>query len=1427
MTSIDLITPKGFAADSTDFTGEKWVTWKQQFEMYMRSKDIDKAEGPKQVAVLLTAMGGDAVKLYYTFAFAPAVAADEAHNIAAIPAQNKDSLADVLVKFDQHYGVKRFRNVRRQAFHNRRQEDGESVMSFISDLQHQVTDCEYGTASSSLLCDRIVQGIRDEHVKMRLLDLGDDDLTVESAIRICRASELTRKQANALSETTVHHADEGYAGAPRRRQNGGRDGASRYKPRDDGGDVTSSRRQSNGGRCERCTRRHERGRCPAYEKTCNRCGERGHFAASQWCRGPTERDTGRSRPSRGRGNRGHQHVHQARADDVKEYHGDYGTDHHGNYEQREMDDLADMFEQKAYVRSGRTQINSDDWYVVVNVFNRFEVNLEIDTGAGCNILSLNTVKRLGLLSKMQTSPVTITSIHDQTTRVEGAVTIPITYKGDTWVLTFCVLKNSTDLLGKADIVKLGLIARVNIATCESACRALVDQYTDVLGDEIGCVPGEYDIQLDSSVKPVVHAPRSIPAPIRVQVKEELDLLERKEIIEKVTEPTEWVNSMVVVRKKSGRVRICIDPTNLNEAILREHYPMNTIEDISTRLSGSKYYSVLDANMGYFQIKLSERSSTLTTFNTPFGRYKYLRLPMGIKSSSDIYQRKMIEAFGHIDGVEVVVDDILVHGETLQQHNERLQKVLQRAREINLKFNSSKCKIAAPEVIYIGHKLTRNGLQVTDERVKYITEMRSPENKAELETVLGMIAYVAKFIPNLSDLNAPLRHLKKQDTEWKWGTMEEEAFKKIKDVLSSKPVLKYYDAKKPVKLTVDASMKGLGAAAIQDGGIIAYASRALTPTEQRYAQIEKEMLAVVFGCSRFHKLIYGMPNVTIESDHKPLESLMKKPIHASPMRIQKMMLKLQPYELKLVYVKGKDLGLADCLSRMPHTQTQEPLMDDDLMVCVAETASHGHHAEIEAHTAADNNLQEVINTIKDGWPEDRGAIPPSALPYWNYRDEMSVYNGVIFKGERLCIPKTLRPRTLKALHRSHSGIVKCKQRARDVMWWPGMNAQIEEMVNKCEACLQYRSKPPKEPMTIAPIPKLPWSKVGADLFQLGRNNFLVLVDYYSNYFELEPLQETTSSEVINKIRANISRHGIMTTMMTDNGPQFTSKEFKEFVKSYEIDHITSSPHHQQANGLAENAVKTAKRTILKCRQTGDDIYLALLELRNTPRDGEIGSPAQRLMGRRTRTMLPMSEKLLQPSGITPTTVQSRLLTYRERQKEYYDRGSKPRKEIKEGDAIRILTDDGWKPAEHVRRHDAPNSHIIRSGDQARELRRNMKEIIITREEPHKITRRPHTIPPNRRGIRPIHAPPQIRTPPQIRAPPQIRTPPRNIEQTPPPRIIEQTPQRNIEQNPQRNVNGNPQRITQPPHQEIMAHQQPRSRYGRHIKPPSHLREFVRT
>ena len=253
------------------------------------------------------------------------------------------------------------------------------------------------------------------------------------------------------------------------------------------------------------------------------------------------------------------------------------------------------------------------------------------------------------------------------------------------------------------------MARVNTAVINESYKAIVKKFDDVLGDAIGCLPGEYDIKIDNTVAPVVHPPRSVPAAIRQQVKDELEHLEKCGIIARVTEPTQWVSSMVVVKKKNGRVRICIDPYDLNKAILRELHPMSSIEDIATRQEGSTVFSTLDANSGYYQIKLSKKCSLLSVFNTLFGRYRYLRMPMGEKCSAEVFQREMSMAMGDIDGVEIAVDDIQVHAKTQSEHDSRLIKVLERSRQLNLKLNREKSRFALIEVDYVGHRLTREGL----------------------------------------------------------------------------------------------------------------------------------------------------------------------------------------------------------------------------------------------------------------------------------------------------------------------------------------------------------------------------------------------------------------------------------------------------------------------------------------------------------------------------------------------------------------------------------------------------------------------------------------------------------------------------------------------------------------------------------------------
>ena len=280
------------------------------------------------------------------------------------------------------------------------------------------------------------------------------------------------------------------------------------------------------------------------------------------------------------------------------------------------------------------------------------------------------------------------------------------------------------------------------------------------------------------------------------------------------------------------------------------------------MPGAKYFTVLDARDAFYSIKLDEQSARLTTFGTPFGRYMYLRMHMGISSASEVYQQT-IENLLHGYPGSPIMDDILVSGRTLEEHDRNVCAVLSQLHEIGVKLSPGKCKFRLTSVKYIGHEITDEGLRPDPAKVRAIQDMPQPQDVTELLRFLGMVKYLAKFIPNLSDLAAPLNELLRKDREWIWEIQQATAFRHIQATISETTTLAFFDVNKPVVLTCDSSKDGIGAACLQEGKPIAFASRAMTSAETRYAQIEKELVAVVFACTKFHHYIYGK-YVTVET-----------------------------------------------------------------------------------------------------------------------------------------------------------------------------------------------------------------------------------------------------------------------------------------------------------------------------------------------------------------------------------------------------------------------------------------------------------------------------------------------------------------------------------------------------------------------------------
>ena len=285
-----------------------------------------------------------------------------------------------------------------------------------------------------------------------------------------------------------------------------------------------------------------------------------------------------------------------------------------------------------------------------------------------------------------------------------------------------------------DLELIKLIYSVDHAETVNACDlpaldkpTILTDYADVFAG-LGLIPGECKLHLDPNAVPVVHPPRRVPIVIPDLFKKEVDRMEKAQVIAKVTTPTKWVNSLVAFEKASGKLRLCLDPQDLNNAILRPHYPMRMIDDIMQQLTSARFFTKLDARSGYWAIKLEKELSFLTTFNTPYGRYRFLRLPFGIKSSQDEFQYHIYQCFESLNGVETIVDDILVHGRTRSKHDENLRKVLQRSRVKGIKLNADKLEVGLTEVHYFGNVLSAEGLIPDLQKGAAIRDTSSPRDK---------------------------------------------------------------------------------------------------------------------------------------------------------------------------------------------------------------------------------------------------------------------------------------------------------------------------------------------------------------------------------------------------------------------------------------------------------------------------------------------------------------------------------------------------------------------------------------------------------------------------------------------------------------------------------------------------------------------------
>lgn len=507
------------------------------------------------------------------------------------------------------------------------------------------------------------------------------------------------------------------------------------------------------------------------------------------------------------------------------------------------------------------------------------------------------------------------------------------------------------------------------------------------------------LSIKPNIVPVQLSLRRTPVALTEMVKAKLMELEQLDIIERVTEPSQWVSALVAVLKNNGEVRLCVDLRRLNEAIERERHPLPTFQDIMPNLKNAKIFSLLDIKAAYHQCELDKESRHLTTFLTQWGLFRYKRLVFGVSCAPEKFQKAMELILCECKNVFIYIDDILVYGETKKEHDECLAKVLSVLERRNVMLNIDKCKIEKQEVLFLGHKLTSEGIYPAEEKTLAIQQFRPPKDKEELRSFLGMVCFVAKFIPNLATVSFPLRELLKKNVRYIWQSEHQEAFDKIKSHMVEPEKLGYFDPNKKSRLVADASPVGLGAVLMQfdvnnEPVVIDYGAKSLTEAERRYCQPEREALALVWAVEKFKQYLIGV-EFELVTDHKALETIFS-PRSRPCARIERWVLRLQSFRYKVVYKAGKT-NVADPLSRLPQRE-DEPFDEEcDTYINAVILSAAVDIAEVEKVSREDVILQAVKEAI-----DDRNFDRDEVKDYKFCQNELAYVGDVILRGKNFFI-----------------------------------------------------------------------------------------------------------------------------------------------------------------------------------------------------------------------------------------------------------------------------------------------------------------------------------------------------------------------------------------------------------------------------------------
>lgn len=1120
-----------------------------------------------------------------------------------------------------HYTPVKLVSVERLKLRQRKQLPSESVSAFILALKAGARDCEFGAALDENLRDQFICGLRDVRISRRLL--GETDLTFTRACEMALSMEVATSECNWLQGS----APEVQAVTVSRSGNrgGGQSGSDLYKS-----DGRSSQRQSfqkpapsrkerdqrSGGNkeCYRCgSLEHPQHECRARFYTCYGCKKVGH--TRKMCRqSPQQPSSSVSTSTSSRG------VHEVALGSSVEKKGaeefpDYiQTVLTGNHGSREACHLSLRVEDTA-------------------------MEYEVDTGAAVTLISKNHWKGIGE-PPLQPTSLSLRAVNNQVIGVMGKVEVQVNDLPQKLVCIVVEGNLRVPLLGR-DWLQILLpkwkdLFILNVG-CEQFIERLKADFPNVFAlDNTAINEFSANICVRPGTVPVFQKPYRVPYALKGVVEKEINQLVSRGVLEPVRHSA-WASPVVVVPKPNGGIRLCCDyKRTLNPNLLRDVYPLPTIEDIFSTLADGKCFAVIDLSNAYQQLLLSESSVEVMTVNTSMGLYRVKKLPFGVATAPMIFQSVIDQIISGIEGVTAYQDDVLISGRDEEQCRSRVLEVFARLSTYNVKVNESKCQWLVSECQYLGHKLSPTGISPTVDKVEAITNAPPPKDAEALQSWLGLVNYYHQYLPNAATVLAPLNNLTKKNVRFKWTAECQSAFEATKELLVQSSGLSFYDPKKDLVVTCDASPYGVGSVlSMVDGeGVekpVFFHSATLTPTQQNYSQLEREALSIIVALRRFHKYLYGR-RFKIRTDHRALQFIFDPAKNIPAMtaaKLQRWAIQLSAYDYTIEYVRGSSIGNADGLSRNPlpclvdigHINGFSVGEMDDLLTT----------SLLRSSTHEDEELAQVVRCLNHGWsPKDQKN--PVLRPYFLLRVELSVEEGILLRGHRVVIPKVLREQVLGTLHEGHPGVSRIKLFARGLVWWPGIDNSLEAKVASCPTCQSTRASQSVRTQAVWPRAARFWDRVHIDFFEKDKVKYLLLADAYSGWLECWIMSKTDAQAVIAKLRTCFAAFSLPKVVVADNGPPFASEELTCFFKRNGIQFIHSPPYHPRSNSHAERGVRVCKEMLkregLDCRLPAGQAQLdnVLLNYRVTPRADGV-SPYGRVFRQEANTRL----SLLRPQG----------------------------------------------------------------------------------------------------------------------------------------------------------------------------------------------------